>query len=117
MVRARGVASGQIWGRSHMVISACEHSTDKSKNGCADSWGRGISGSMPLGWIALKLCCGLAYSRLLKISCTVRDTHNQKNIFDSHENASETRKGEAKLASCRLRTEGRTNQVSFEHDM
>ena len=42
--------------------------------------------------------------------------HDQENVFDDHENASETRKVEAKLARCLLRTEGQTNQVSCEHD-
>ena len=42
--------------------------------------------------------------------------HDQENVFDGHENASETRKVEAKLARCLLRTEGQTNQVSCEHD-
>ena len=43
--------------------------------------------------------------------------HDQENVFDDHENASETRKvEEAKLARCLLRTEGQTDQVSCKHD-
>ena len=85
--------------------------------GYAERGGRGISGSMLLGWIAQKLRCGLAYSHWLRISRTVRDIHDQKNVFGRREKATETKKGEAKLASCLLRTEGQTDQVSCEHDM
>ena len=72
--------------------------------GYAERGGRGISGSMLLGWIAQKLRCGLAYSHWLRISRTVRDIHDQMIVFDSRENAFETRKGKAKLASCLLQT-------------
>ena len=39
-----------------------------------------------------------------------------ENVFDGHENASETRKVEAKLARYLLQTEGQTDQVLCEHD-
>ena len=45
----------------------------------------------------------------LEMPRTTTDIHDQKNVFDGHENASETRKVEAKLASCLLQTEGQTN--------
>ena len=63
---SKNEAENQIWGRSHVVISARERSTGKSKkmNTYADSWGHCISDSMLLLWITLKLRCGLAYFTL-----------------------------------------------------
>ena len=58
----------------------------------------------------------LEVCRWLEMPRTTTSIHDKDNVFDGHENASETRKMEAKLARCLLRTEGRTNQVSCEHD-
>ena len=41
----------------------------------------------------------------------MRDIYGQKKVFDGHKNASETRKVEAKLARCLLRTEGRVGRT------
>ena len=59
----------------------------------------------------------LEVCRWLEMPRTTTSIHDQENVFDGHENASETRKVEAKLARGLLQTGGQTDQVSCEHDM
>ena len=58
----------------------------------------------------------LEVCRWLEMPCTTTSIHDQDNVFDDHENASETSKVEAKLARCLLQTGGQTDQVSCEHN-
>ena len=41
----------------------------------------------------------------------ISSIHDQENVFDDHENASEMTKVEAKLVCCLLQTEKQTDQV------
>ena len=109
-LRGKRMASCRIWGRWQVMKNACERSTETSETlGGMQGGGHGSRGcKLPTG--SLENC------RWLEMPRTTTGIHDQKNVFDSHENVSETRKVEAKLARCLPRTEGRTNQLSCEHD-
>ena len=110
-LRRKGMTSDQIWGNSQVMNNACERGTKKPETSGGMPGGGGHRSSvrrLPTG--SLKVC------RWLEMPRTTTSIHDQENVFDGHENASETRKVEAKLARCLLRTEGQTDQVSCEHD-
>ena len=111
MICAQGVASGKICEPTHVLISACGHSTNNSEILDIQRVGDAASAVANCHTGLLENCGWIKTSR------TTTDIHDQKNVFDVHKNASETRKVEAKLASCLLRLEGQTDQVSCEHDM
>ena len=109
-LRVKGMASSQILGRSRVMNNVCERGTETPETSDRMQGGayRNSRCRSPTG--SLKIC------RWLEMPHTTTNIHDQENIFDGHENASETRKVEAKLACCLLRTEGQTDQVSCEHD-